>query len=160
MSAKRSASQARRGRCPQISMPGTLVRIGRNSPRYSDGASGLRSNVSMWLGLPQSHRTIIDFALRSEPGRPADGPARAAGRARGYRVLPSLRGRRLVARECLGNDSVSSFECLLSSSHARSTSHIVRPAVLRNQALVEACGAAPSEGSSCVFRVPSGNRRC
>jgi hypothetical protein len=32
MSAKLSASFAKRGRCSQIAMPGTLVGIGRNSP--------------------------------------------------------------------------------------------------------------------------------
>ena len=35
-----------------MSMPGTLVLIGLNSPRYSTGASGFRSYMSMWLGPP------------------------------------------------------------------------------------------------------------
>jgi hypothetical protein len=36
----------------EISMPETFVLIGRNSPRYSVGAAGLRSYVSMWVGPP------------------------------------------------------------------------------------------------------------
>ena len=37
---------ATRGISSEISMPGTLVGIGRKSPRISEGASGLRSNKS------------------------------------------------------------------------------------------------------------------
>src|SRR5581483_2611346 len=44
-------------------MPGALVAIGLKSPRYSAGALGLRSKVSMWLGPPQSHTTRIDLGL-------------------------------------------------------------------------------------------------
>src|SRR5262245_34654131 len=58
-----SPRRARRGKCSQMSRPGTLVRIGLKSPRYSLGASGLRSKVSMWLAPPQSQRTITDFGL-------------------------------------------------------------------------------------------------
>ena len=42
-SVKRSATLACRGKSSQISMPGTLVRMGRKSPRNSDGASGFMS---------------------------------------------------------------------------------------------------------------------
>ena len=42
-----SATPASSGINSQISTPGALVAIGRNSPRYSTGASGLRSKVSM-----------------------------------------------------------------------------------------------------------------
>ena len=37
---------ASRGMCSQISMPGTLVAIGRNEPRISAGAFILRSYMS------------------------------------------------------------------------------------------------------------------
>ena len=39
--------RAWRGMCSQIWTPATLVWIGRNSPRYSIGASGFRSYMSM-----------------------------------------------------------------------------------------------------------------
>ena len=35
------------GKCSPMSMPGTLVLIGLNSPRISAGASGFRSHMSM-----------------------------------------------------------------------------------------------------------------
>jgi hypothetical protein len=41
-----------------ICVPGTLVGMGRNSPRISEGASGLRSNMSMWLGPPSIHKRM------------------------------------------------------------------------------------------------------
>ena len=41
-------------------MPGTLVRMTPNSPRYSAGASGLGSHMSMWLGPPRIHRMMTD----------------------------------------------------------------------------------------------------
>ncbi len=43
---------ASRGRCSQTKVPGTFDRIGRNSPRNCEGASGFMSNVSSWLGPP------------------------------------------------------------------------------------------------------------
>ncbi len=35
-----------------LKQPGTFVWIGRNSPRYSTGACGLRSHMSRWDGPP------------------------------------------------------------------------------------------------------------
>ena len=43
---------AMRGMCSQISRPGTLVRIGRNSPRISLGASIFMSYMSWCAGAP------------------------------------------------------------------------------------------------------------
>src|SRR5712692_2270002 len=43
-------------------MPGTLVLIGLNSPRMLAGASGLGSQMSMWLGPPCRNSMITDFA--------------------------------------------------------------------------------------------------
>jgi hypothetical protein len=40
------------GMCSQMSMPGTFVLIGLNSPRNSFGASGFRSYMSMCDGPP------------------------------------------------------------------------------------------------------------
>src|SRR5207249_607504 len=37
-----------------------VVRIGRNGPRYSLGASGLRSKVSSWLGPPHIQKRITE----------------------------------------------------------------------------------------------------
>ena len=50
--ARRFMAIARCGRCSEICTPGTLVEMGRNSPRISAGASGLRSYRSIWLGPP------------------------------------------------------------------------------------------------------------
>src|SRR5262249_18652973 len=47
-------------RSPRI-MPGTLVGEVPNSPRYSIGASGLGSHISMWLGPPRIQRMMADF---------------------------------------------------------------------------------------------------
>ena len=46
MMAKSFMRLANRGSNSQIWMPGTAVEIGLNSPRYSAGALGFRSNVS------------------------------------------------------------------------------------------------------------------
>ena len=54
MMAYLSAILANNGNCSLISIPGTLVFIGLNSPRRSAGASGLRSNVSCWGGPPDA----------------------------------------------------------------------------------------------------------
>src|SRR5687767_11031869 len=63
MMASLSPRDASCGSHSEMAIPGAEVAIGRNSPRYSNGASGLRSNVSMWLGPPHSHSTMIDFPL-------------------------------------------------------------------------------------------------
>ena len=44
--------EARRGRCSETLTPGHRVAIEPKGPRISDGASGLGSNVSSWLGPP------------------------------------------------------------------------------------------------------------
>ena len=82
---------------------GTLVAIGLNSPRYSAGASGFRSHVSMWLGPPpfQIRMTEVSFAARREPpGRPAARSTSASVRpARPSK--PALRKlRRLTPSQC------------------------------------------------------------
>ena len=41
------------GRISERSIPGALVEMGLNGPRTSRGASGLTSNVSIWLGAPR-----------------------------------------------------------------------------------------------------------
>ena len=58
MTANLSIIAASRGSSSQISMPGTLVAIGLNSPRISAGASGLRSNMS-WCGGPPGRKTMM-----------------------------------------------------------------------------------------------------
>ena len=52
-------------------MPGTAVAIGSNGPRYSTGASGFMSNVSRWLGPPQSQSTITARAGGESSRAPA-----------------------------------------------------------------------------------------
>src|SRR5688572_14995590 len=44
-------------------IPGTFDLIGLNSPRTLDGASGLGSQMSIWLGPPWRNTRITDFAL-------------------------------------------------------------------------------------------------
>src|SRR5688572_18811419 len=63
-------SFAKRGKCSLIRMPGMEVSMGRNSPRISAGASGLGSNVSMWLGPPAIQRRMQDLG-RGPPGAAA-----------------------------------------------------------------------------------------
>src|SRR5438105_223942 len=48
--------------CSPTKMPGTAVAMGLNSPRISAGASGLGSQVSMWLTPPQQYSTMHGFA--------------------------------------------------------------------------------------------------
>src|SRR5262245_23871893 len=49
------------GRCSEISIPGTLVLIGLNSP--ASLVPGFMSNVSLWLGPPSIHRRMHDLVL-------------------------------------------------------------------------------------------------
>src|SRR5450755_3202967 len=44
-------------------VPGIFVLMGLNSPRILSGASGLGSQISMWLGPPCRKTMITDFAL-------------------------------------------------------------------------------------------------
>src|ERR1041384_1190372 len=56
-----SIIRAMRGKSSQIWMPGTLVEIGRNSPRISEGELGFRSKESMWEGPPGRKMLMIDL---------------------------------------------------------------------------------------------------
>ncbi len=53
------------GRCSLISTPSAAVLIGLNSP--APLLSGLRSQVSLWLGPPSIHSRMHDFALPVPP---------------------------------------------------------------------------------------------
>jgi len=44
-------------------MPGTLPSTARKSPRISNGASGLGSQVSRWLGPPASQMSTAESAV-------------------------------------------------------------------------------------------------
>ncbi len=50
------------GRCSQRRTPGAEVAIGLNSPRYSTGASGFMSQVSMCDAPPLSQMRMVDCA--------------------------------------------------------------------------------------------------
>src|SRR4051812_10667980 len=63
MSETLSSSPAWSGKSSHTSRPGTLVAIGRNGPRYSVGASGLRSYVSSWLGPPHIQKRMTEASL-------------------------------------------------------------------------------------------------
>ncbi len=43
-------------------MSGAVVAMGENSPRYSTGASGFMSHMSMWEAPPQRKKRIVDLA--------------------------------------------------------------------------------------------------
>ena len=62
-----SATFATRGKSSQKCIPGTLVRMGSNSPRISSGASGFGSKVSCCGGPPPRKRIIQDLARPKEP---------------------------------------------------------------------------------------------
>src|SRR5262245_34902044 len=50
--------------CSSLSrIPGTFEAIGLYGPRISSGAPGLRSQVSMWLGPPQSRTKMHDRSV-------------------------------------------------------------------------------------------------
>src|SRR5688572_21817269 len=61
-SAKWCACFAIIGRCSQMRICGAEVAIGLNSPRYSTGASGFMSHMSMWEEPPQRKKRMVDFA--------------------------------------------------------------------------------------------------
>src|SRR5262245_34736681 len=91
-------------------MPGTAVSIGLNSPRTFSGASGLGSNVSMWLGPPaiQSRMHALGrgpsgACAASRPSQPESvAPAAAATNPRRVRsgdiVLPAPAGPRSMVQ--------------------------------------------------------------
>src|SRR2546426_12594715 len=57
-------------------MPGTFVLMGLNSPRTFEGAPGLGSQMSRWLGPPCRKQRITDLALPK--GLPRATPFRLA----------------------------------------------------------------------------------
>src|SRR5262245_15492792 len=81
-------------------MPGTLVGFVPNSPRYSAGAAGLGSHMSMCDGPPRIHRMITDGR---RPPFAGAGAAVASWRSRAARPRPAAlawrKPRRLSDRE-------------------------------------------------------------
>src|SRR5579862_7219612 len=55
------------GKCSHTSMPGTLVRTGRKSPRYSAGAFGFMSYISMCGGPPGSQMKMTAVSDSPRP---------------------------------------------------------------------------------------------
>src|SRR5262249_20186481 len=86
------------GRRSHRNTPGTVVGRTPNSPRYSAGASGFGSHVSIWLGPPRIHRMMTDDA--------GEEPARAWERGKSARAnpaatrTPALRKLRRLVRRC------------------------------------------------------------
>jgi hypothetical protein len=78
MIARWCACAARCGKCSQSVMPGALVAAGMNGPRYSAGASGFMSQVSMCNAPPLSQTMIVDFALPRDVRVPSSVPEVAA----------------------------------------------------------------------------------
>src|SRR5690242_11091899 len=78
-------------------MPGTLVSIAPNGPRYSAGARGLGSQVSMWPGPPLSQNRITLLPAADE--RTAPSARRRAKSARVNPPTPSAPAVRKLRRE-------------------------------------------------------------
>ena len=78
---------ARRGKCSHTWMPGTVVATGLKGPRYSAGASGFMSHVSMCDAPPESQNKITDLALPPVAGE----AARLAGKPRAGKPMPAWR---------------------------------------------------------------------
>src|SRR4051812_19590819 len=85
------------GKCSEIWQPGTLVLIGLNSPRYSTGALGLRSYMSMCDGPPGRLIMMTDLLVepplaawrRSSSGRASPATPRAPIWRKLRRLWPS-----------------------------------------------------------------------
>ena len=102
-------------------MPGTLVFMTPNSPRYSTGASGLGSHMSIWLGPPRIHRMMTDgwrvgwegvgLGLQQlaqvQPGGRRSKPALTKLRRSRSKVLAA---RRCIRRCCSWRDSRGGWE--------------------------------------------------
>ena len=58
------------GMCSPMLVPGILVLMGLNSPRMLAGASGLGSQMSMWLG-PPCRKIMMTFFALPKPRAPA-----------------------------------------------------------------------------------------
>ena len=72
-------------------MPGTCEATGRNSPRYSAGASGFMSYMSMWLGPPPRQTMMTDLLAR-RAGCPAEAWQRSSsGNVRAPAASPPTR---------------------------------------------------------------------
>ena len=89
ISATLSIIRAISGKCSQIWMPVTLVRIGLNLPRTSAGASGFMSQVSRWPGEP-TRKIVMQFLMRAR--LPSTAPAASSFMQVGQRH--ARRGRR------------------------------------------------------------------
>src|SRR4051812_2579103 len=83
---QRSMTFASPGMCSQRETPGADVAIGRNSPRISSGASGLRSHMSIVAGPPESQIWITPVAGFFTPG---SGAFRASARSASGRLIPN-----------------------------------------------------------------------
>src|SRR5947207_4644486 len=68
MSVTLSIWSASMGIVSLTSIPGTFVLIGLNSPRTLDGALGLGSQISIWLGPPCRNSMMTDLAAPNALG--------------------------------------------------------------------------------------------
>src|SRR5262249_23606372 len=92
------------GKCSPTCTPGTLVGTGRKGPRTASGASGLRSQVSSWLGPPtrNSRMQLTSPAL----------PAAAAGWA-GRRRAGGAGGEGADGKEVAPRQAVAALDPLV-----------------------------------------------
>src|SRR5580692_6107917 len=81
-----------------MSKPGTFVRVGFQMPRYSAGASGFMSYISMWPGPPSSQIRITDeFLLLVGDCADAAFARRISGRLR--EAMPAMPSCKKLRRE-------------------------------------------------------------
>src|SRR5208283_1328487 len=92
MSVYLSACWARSGITSLNWMPSTLVLMGLNSPRMLEGASGLGSQMSMWLGPPWRNSRMTDLAwpYPLDPSKGEPGAAWAWSEKNWGRLSPSI----------------------------------------------------------------------
>ncbi len=122
-----------------IRMPGTLVAMGLYGPRIVSGASGFMSQVSTWLGPPQSKRKMHDFSAgtalplasslslpQTDPGRPSE----SAPRPPAIRACRRFSSKVFMESVSLSTISSSVFDLRIMGAR-RARSNLDRPAELR-----------------------------
>ena len=87
------------GRCSQSVTPGADVAIGSNGPRYSAGAFGFMSHMSMCDAPPHRKNRMVDLALPPEASTVSAARLERAGFPNATPPIPRLEATRNVRRE-------------------------------------------------------------
>jgi hypothetical protein len=128
-------------------MPGALVLIGRNGPRYSTGASGFRSQVSTCEAPPHRKNRIVDLAFPPVT-RGVDGAA-GAGRPNRRPAMPTPDATRNVRRETANEVTATSSEGGMGSAyHAGAPHSSVDQATRQHFGAGRGASGCPSAGTN------------